>query len=412
MARVSGFLRRKPKKLTPALFVQAACLLVTLGKVSYHRWAALIGLLGQCTLTKQALFERLTEHAATFLQAVLQALLTTVGTTSGVVPPPASLVTFGRVLLLDSTTIKLSEKLALFFPGSSNQRGSQGGMLKIQACYDLLAQNFVHFSLSSYRRNDQAASPDVLPLLCPGDLIVRDLGYFVLEVFAQIGLAQAYFLSRLRLGVSLWEADGCTPVNLLARLQKLGRLDGQFCLGASKVPVRVVAIRLPAVVAAERRRKARQDRDRRNPPSAERLALLDWNIYVTNVPRTIWSAREVGRIYGLRWRSETIFKAWKSHFALTEVPADSKAQVESLIYGKLIFITLFQVCFWQRWLRGAPTDQRPALSLLKVAQAVQSFLLVLMLHELGVDLELAWARLIGTHCRYERQKRVHFVQDF
>ena len=53
-------------------------------------------------------------------------------------------------------------------------------MLKIQACYDLLAQNFVHFSLSSYRRNDQAASPDVLPLLCPGDLIVRDLGYFAM----------------------------------------------------------------------------------------------------------------------------------------------------------------------------------------------------------------------------------------
>ena len=103
------------------------------------------------------------------------------------------------------------------------------------------------------------------------------------------------------------------------------------------------------------------------------------------------SAREVGRIYGLRWRIETIFKAWKSHFALTQVPAGSKAQVESLIYGKLIFITLFQVCFWQRWLRGAPSDQRPALSLLKVAQAVQSFLLVLVLHELGVDLELAWA---------------------
>ena len=68
MARASGFLRRKPKKLTPALFVQAACLLVTLGKVSYRRWAALIGLLGQCTLTKQALCEHMTEHAVTFLQ--------------------------------------------------------------------------------------------------------------------------------------------------------------------------------------------------------------------------------------------------------------------------------------------------------------------------------------------------------
>jgi hypothetical protein len=285
-------------------------------------------------------------------------------------------------------------------------------LLKIQACYDLLSQSFVHFSLSSYRRNDQAASPDVLSLLRAGDLIVRDLGYFVSEVFEKIALAQAYFLSRLRMGVSLWEADGCTPVNLLALLRKSGQWDGQFCMGANKVPVRLVAIRLPMAVAAERRRKARQERDRRCPPSAERLALLDWEIFITNVPRTIWSAREVGRIYGLRWRIETIFKSWKSHFAMTDVPDGSKAQVETLIYGKLIFITLFQVCFWQHWLRNAQTEQRPPLSLLKVAQAIKDFLLFMVLYELGVNPEEAWSQLVETHCRYESRKRRHFVQDF
>ena len=411
LARASGFVRRTPKKLTATLFVQAACLLVTLGSVSYRQWAALIGLLGQCTLTKQALFERMTQRSATFLQSVLQALLTTAGTASGTVVPP-SLLSFGRVLLLDSTTLRLSEKLASLFPGPSNQRGAQGGMLKIQACYDLLSRSFVHFSLSSYRRNDQAASPDVLPLLKAGDLIVRDLGYFVLQVFEQITLAQAHFLSRLRLGVSIWQANGHTPVNLLALLRKKRQLDGNFCLGANKLPVRLVAIRLPVAIAAQRRRKARQDRDRRTPPSAQRLALLGWEIYITNVPRTVWSAQEVGRIYGLRWRIETIFKAWKSHFALTEVPAGSKAQVETVIYAKLIFITLFQICFWQRWLLGAHTDERPPLSLLKVAQGLQGFLLILMLNELGIDPELAWVQLIGTHCRYERRTRRHFAQNF
>src|ERR1035437_6685908 len=71
LARSSGFRRRKPKKLAPLLFVQAACLLVTLGSVSYRRWAGLIGLLGQCPLSKQALFERLSARAVSFLQAVL-----------------------------------------------------------------------------------------------------------------------------------------------------------------------------------------------------------------------------------------------------------------------------------------------------------------------------------------------------
>ena len=408
LARRSGFCRRKPKKLTPALFAQAACLFVTLGSASYRCWAALIGVLGGCTLSKQALWERCTDRASRFLQGVLQSLLASLTVQSGVVLP-GWLSSFGRVLLQDSTTLAVSKELARFFPGASNQRGAQGGLLKIQGCFDLLSQSFVHFSLSSFRRNDQAAAADVLPLLRAGDLVIRDLGYFVLEVLQQIAQARAYFLSRLRLGVCLWERDGCTPVNLLALLRRHGRLDYQFCLGDKKVPVRVVAIPLPAEIAAERRRLARQNRDRRSPPSAQRLALLGWAIFITNVPSTVWSAQTVARIYGLRWRIEIVFKAWKSHFALAEVPDGSKAQVESLIYAKLIFITLFHVCFAQ-WLPET-TPGQPPLSLLKVAQAVQDYLLVLVIVRQGIDAAKAWQQLLRTHCRYERRRRTHFMQD-
>ena len=410
LARASGFRRRQPKKLTPTLFVQAACLLVTLGSVSYRRWAGLIGVLGGCTLAKQSLFERISSRAVGFLQAVLGALLGTLATTPTSVP--AVLQGFRRVLVQDSTTLQLSPKLARFFPGASNQKGAQGALLKIQACYDLLSQSFVYFSLSSYRHNDQAASPEVLPLVRAGDLILRDLGYFVLKVLQQIALADAYFLSRLRVGVGLWEADGCTPVNLLRRLRSCpGHFEGRFCLGKEKLLVRLVAIKMPAPVAAERRRQARQNRDRRSPPSAQRLALLGWAIFITNVPATRLSAKAVAQVYGMRWRIETIFKAWKSHFALTEVPAGSKDQVEALIYAKLLFITLFQVCFWQRWSVGLDAQRRPALSLLKVAQSVENYLLVLVLSHMGVDLALAWEQLLDTHCRYERRRRGHFMQE-
>ncbi len=410
LARASGFRRRQPKKLTPRLFVQAACLLVTLGSVSYRRWAGLIGVLGGCTLAKQSLFERISPRAVAFLQAVLGALLGTLATTPTSVP--AALQGFGRVLVQDSTTLQLSQKLARFFPGASNQKGAQGALLKIQACYDLLSQSFVYFSLSSFRRNDQAASPEVLPLVRAGDLILRDLGYFVLKVLQQIALADAYFLSRLRVGVSLWEADGSTPVNLLCRLRSCpGHFEGLFCLGKEKVLVRVVGIRMPVPVAAHRRRQARQNRDRRSPPSAQRLALLGWAIFITNVPATRLSARAVAQVYGLRWRIETIFKAWKSHFALTQVPAGSKDQVEALIYAKLFFITLFHVCFRRQWSVGIDTQRRPALSLLKVAQTVENYLLVLVLSHMGLNLALAWEQLLNTHCRYERRRRRHFMQE-
>ena len=89
LARASGFRQRQPKKLTPLLFVQAACLLVTLGSASYRRWAGLIGVLGQCTLTKQALFERMTDRAVRFLQSALQALLATLASTASGAPVSA-----------------------------------------------------------------------------------------------------------------------------------------------------------------------------------------------------------------------------------------------------------------------------------------------------------------------------------
>ena len=119
LARTSGFRRRRPKKLTPVLFAQGACLFVTLSPASFRCWAGLIGLLGGCTLSKQALWERCTDRAAKFLQAILQSLLASLAIQSGLVFP-SSLNFFGRVLLQDSTTLAVSKELARFFPGARN----------------------------------------------------------------------------------------------------------------------------------------------------------------------------------------------------------------------------------------------------------------------------------------------------
>ena len=131
-------------------------------------------MLGGGHLTKQALWERCTDRAAKFLQAILQNLLVTVAQQHGLGAPDA-LTFFGRVLLPDSPTLAVSKVLARFFPRSRNQRGGQGERRKIQACYDLLAQQFVHFSLNPFRRNDPAAAADVLPLLRAGDLVIRGI---------------------------------------------------------------------------------------------------------------------------------------------------------------------------------------------------------------------------------------------
>ena len=51
-------------------------------------------------------------------------------------------------------------------------------------------------------------------------------------------------------------------------------------------------------------------------------------------------------IYGVRWRIEIVFKSWKSHFKIHAFDYRIPLQVELLIYAKLIYITLFQTCFF------------------------------------------------------------------
>lgn len=411
LARASGFQRRKAKKLTPWLFLQSACLLVNLSDFSLRTWAMLIGLLSRGTLATQSLQERVGEAAVAFLRAVLQALVESLGALKRT-PLQPYLAPFKRALLEDSTTLSLGRKLVSVFPGPTNPYGT-AATLKIQTCYDLCHQRFVRFALSSFRRNDQAAAPDALGWVRKGDLLIRDLGYFVTVVLERLGQRGVYFLSRLRLDTVLYEQDGRTPVDLLGRLRRCGQLDAQLLLGARQVPVRVVAIPVAPALAAERRRKARHNRDRRSSPTARHLALLGWTIFVTNVPRQLWPAKVVAQIYGIRWRIETIIKAWKSHFDLCQIPENASAsQAQSLVYAKLIFIVLFEVCFWRPAFRRAlAAGARTVPSLLKVSQVLAQWLLALVLEELNISLAAALARQIAYHCQYQKRRRAHLLES-
>lgn len=386
-------------------------LLVSQSVVSFRRWAVLVGVLGQLCLSKQALWERITPRAVAFLQAVLAHVLHR-RLARAVPAHPTALATFPRVLIQDSTTLKLSPKLATAFPGSRNQRGADHGHLKIQSLYDLRGQRFVSFSLSGFNRNDQAAAPDVLAVARAGDLVLRDLGYFVLATFAQIAQAGAFFLSRLRLDTTLRDARTGQPLDLLGTLKRQGRLDREVWLGAPQLRVRVVAVKLPEAVAAERRRKAKQNRDQRSRPTVRHLALLGWAIFVTNVAREIWSAQTVAQVYGLRWRIETIFKAWKSHFRLTGVPRGAAAQLEAMVYARLIFVTVFaQTCAGTATYCGGP-ESPPPLSLLQLAGLIGDFFLGLCLEAWRLPLRDRFLRQLHYHGRYERRTRKHFVETF
>lgn len=391
------------------LFLQGAVALVSQSAVSLSRWAALLGVIGHLRLAKQSLWERINEGAVGFLERVLAAVIgqRVQGSRCAV---PTALKVFKRVLIQDSTTIKLTAKLAAVFAGSSNHCGSKNGQLKIQAIYELLAQRFVSFSLSGFTRNDQAAASDVLPLLQRGDLILRDLGYFVVKSFECIANAGAFFLSRIRLDVKIYDPITHQELNLLRQLRRYGQLDREVLLGGQRMPVRLVALKLPEAVAAERRRKAKQNRDKRCKPNARSLKLLGWAIFITNVSTELCSAKTVAEVYGLRWHIETLFKVWKSHFRITEVPDGSESQLLVVIYARLIFLTVLAQVAGVNWLDPWEIHKPPPRSILKLAALLGEFFLVLCFQAWNIKLSKTLAVQLDYHGRYDRRNRANFLE--
>lgn len=405
LARQSGFLHRLPRKIPIPKFLLALSALAAETTLSLERIAAVIGLAAQTPYSKQALHQRLSPQLEQFLAQVAAALC---GQLVAPLKQRGWFAPFRRVLLHDSTVEALPDHLAGAFPGPANGRHRRYAALKLQFVCDLLQAKVLHLSLSGFTRNDQSASPDILKVLRPGDLVIRDLGYFVLQVLEQISLAQAFFLSRYRHGVGLYDRLTGQPLDLAAKLCPGQPWEGLVWLGREKVPVRLVAQPVPEAVANQRRRKARSNRDRRLNPSAKHLYLLGWNLFVTNVPSSIWPAQAFQPIYRVRWRIEIIFKAWKSHLGLRQLNCRTANLLRLSVMTKLLFcIAVYRLCDAIE-LRG---DQPRHASLLRLARILEQCSCWFALTVLGVSLAqwLQWH--LQHHAFYEpRKDRKNFYE--
>src|SRR4029077_11719637 len=235
--------------------------------------ASVIGLAAGTTYSKQALSQRLSHEIESFLVLVITALF---GQLDPCVRTSQALTSFQRVLVQDSTTQTLPKHLATLFPRSGNQHGQDYAALKIQWTCDLKSGAAAQVSLSGFTRNDQTAAPDILNVARPGDLILRDLGYLVTAVLAQLVEQHIYFLSRHRHGLGLYHPQSGQLLALAQLLKTHPRLDRQVLVGPERVPVRLVALPVPEEVANLRRHRAKSSAKRRHrsPPGREHLFLM------------------------------------------------------------------------------------------------------------------------------------------
>lgn len=374
-ARRTKFVQRA-SKITGKLFLA----LVTFGRWSRPKTtvAQLAAKAAQLDvpvdLTPAALQQRMTARAVTFLREVLQlafAQLHAVGT----VCEDGLFAAFGRVHIVDSTGFGLPASLKAEFPGAGGS-GSQAGA-KIQLVWDYKSQTFEHFALMPWNVPDNKYVDTVVELAQPHSLFLFDLGYFKLAVFAKIATAKAYFLSRLNHQTTLQEVVG-GRTQLLDLPRGLGRdsralLEKAVLLGTrERVAARLIAVRMPEAIVNERRRQARAVAKKRGyTPSQAHLTLLAWNLFVTNVPATVWPPKTIGIAYSFRWQVELVFKAWKSGLHLATLTSTTKQSTLCYLYGRMVLIVLtfalspsLRAAAWQK--------QQREVSLLKLVHHFQA----------------------------------------
>jgi hypothetical protein len=397
LARTSGFLKRAPRKIPAPALVAGLAALGAESVLSLERVATVIGLAAGVSYAKQSFHERLGPEIEGFLTAVALTLLQHTP-----VPGPSAgwLGTFSRVLLQDSTCQPVPAHLAKPFPGGRNQRRRKRGTLKLQFITDLVGGVVLQGSLSGFTRNDQAAAVDILSVVQAGDLVLRDLGYFSLKGFGRLDQLGAFFLSRYKHGVNCHDPKTGCKLDLAKQLKACPHWDGWVLAGEEKVRLRLVAEPVSAAVANERRRKARQNRDQRLKPSTERLWLLGWNIFLTNVPAAVWPPKALFWVYRLRWRIEIIFKTWKSHLHFLELNKRNELMVRMSVLTKLLFCML--VAKFSDTLESRCGQQRQV-SLLRVARLMGHCACLFAAAVLRLTPEEWLAHQAREHIFYERR---------
>lgn len=402
LGRSTGFIKRQVK-VTGSWFAQTVVFgwlqkpTATLEELT--QTGASLGVV----LSPQALDQRFSEEASQLLCELVAVASGQVVSADPVMVP--LLRRFNGVYLGDSTVISLPNELAKVWPGNGGHAAASQAAVKVEVGFDLLCGRLVGPLLEAGRRPDRgsALQRQGLP---PGSLRITDLGYWSLDQQRVLSDQEVFWLLRINPQVHFWDDNGqLWDLVDFAKAQRDNRVDSLVRLGAKKgVPARLLGVRVPTSVAAQRRRKLRSAARREGrPPSPRLLVLAAWSFFVTNLSPTQLSLEEALVLARLRWQIELLFKLWKSHGQLDTSVSHKPWRILCEFYAKLIAMIL------QHWLLLTCSWTFPDRSLPKAASTVRQHALALLLTLADpAALEKAIAilqRCLQHGCRINKSKK-------
>lgn len=332
----SKFVQRDSKLTSVSFFraIIAVCLSGT--QVTLE---AICGVLASHSIdiTRQGLHSRMNDRAVDFFKGLFQVALSKLSHKTS----QFSLIErcFSHIYLIDSTTISLPSSLKEVYKGSGGS--ASDAAIKLQVLFDYVQGQVNKITMTHGRDNDQGFT-SYFNEISKKALYLMDLGYFKLDSFKKIIEGNAYFISRYLLGTKLYTSEG-EVIHLIQTLQTAGSFySGHVLLGSSaRIAVRLIAYRLPDDVLKERIRKLKRDYRRRGlTPGKNKLALLAWNLFITNTIQEQLSDKQIYETYALRWQIELFFKMTKSGIGLDKMNTKKSSRALTELFGKLISVVI------------------------------------------------------------------------
>jgi hypothetical protein len=412
IAIVTGWQKRAPRKITAAALLASLCAQTLGGTASFNDIATALDTASGRQPSRQSVAERFAQPCLAMIQTVLRLAINNRVTTSmqDDLPAQGLLSGYSRVLVQDSTIIELPAWLFETFSGVANGT-SQVCNARIQATYDLKNMSFEAFSIDSYSKNDISAAPELE--LRPGDLVLRDRGYLSAGEMLRHQQAGAHFIYRHKTGTLYRDVQSDEPLDLAQLLRRHGSLDMEVALNnTERTSVRLIAAPVNEETANLRRMKAKKETKGHNP-SAAVLELMGWTIFLTNLGPEV-SFSELLESYGLRWRIEVIFKAWKSNMDFHIIHRVSELEFKICLTAKLVSITVGMGHLYRRCYERMREATGRDLSLLKftryLARHPQRFVSIHAWLLEGAPATSSTCIALRKYCCYDQRKRLNYHQ--
>ncbi|MGE5457096.1 MAG: transposase, partial [Methanococcaceae archaeon] len=154
-------------------------------------------------ISKQGLDSRFDDKAVCYVKRILEEVI---ANQIGEPLEPCFLSKFSRVRIKDGTRFDLPQRLREYFPGYGGKITSEAAAC-VQYEFDLKNRSLLDLDVTSAKRTDYQDAQEKVGQIEKGDLVIRDLGYFSTTVLRSIAEKEAFFLTRLKAKMTVFDED-------------------------------------------------------------------------------------------------------------------------------------------------------------------------------------------------------------